>query len=364
VRARQWRGRAEGRGLRRAYTYTMLVVFAWGFSQVANKALLTASRDSAFLTPLQVAFWPVAVGWVALLLVLAGSGRLGQVRHVAPRGWVVLAAMGLFGWVGHSVGRNIALKLLPLPDGIMINYLHPMFVVMFQGALFGAAARRVSGWERPQPVRARPSFILLTSAVSLCLLGVAMIVTEGKLTALASSASFTGALAGVLGAFAWGVYSNLGRFVSMRSGREGEEITDVQSFAAMTVGLFVLAAALAGSGGLHLPSGYRMQLYLGALGPATVPAWPLIALHGVVVYCGGYTLWLYALAAGERAGGGHRLPLLTYLTPLLSISLGWIVLHESFGPGFWQGALLIAAGNVMALWGTGKRRAVIGKDRG
>ena len=348
--------------MRRAYTYTMLVVFAWGFSQVANKALLTASRGAALLTPLQVAFWPVAVGWVALLLILAGSGRLGQVRQVAPRGWVVLAAMGLFGWVGHSVGRNIAFKLLPLPDGIMINYLHPVFVVMFQGALFGAAARRLSGWERAQPARARPSFMLLLLAVSLCLLGVAMIVTEGRLTALGSSASFTGALAGVLGAFAWGVYSNLGRFVRMRSRREGEEITDVQSFAAMTVGLLMLAAALAGSGALHLPSGYRMQLYLGALGPATVAAWPLIALHGVVVYCGGYTLWLCALAAGERAGGAHKLPLLTYLTPLLSISLGWVVLHESFGPGFWQGALLIVAGNAMALRRTDKRRSVVGKD--
>jgi len=350
--------------LRRAYTYTMLVVLTWGFSQVANKALLLARREEVFLTPLQVAFWPVAVGWVALLLLLAGRGRLGRVRHVAPRGWMVLAAMGFFGWVGHSVGRNIAFKLLPLPDGIMINYLHPVFVVMFQGALFGAVARRVSGWERAQPGHGRPSLSVLLAAVTLCLLGVAMIATGGKLTALGSMASLTGALAGVFGAFAWGVYSNLGRFVSVRPGREGEEITDVHSFAAMTVGLFIMAAALAGSGALHLPSGYRMQLYLGALGPATVPAWPLIALHGVVVYCAGYTLWLYALAAGERAGGSHRLPLLTYLTPLLSISLGWVVLHESFGPGFWQGALLIAAGNVVSLLGTAKRRTVVEEDRG
>jgi len=350
--------------LRRAYVYTMLVVLTWGFSQVSNKALLLASREGVFLTPLQVAFWPVMVGWVALLLLLAGRRRLGQVRHLAWRGWVVLAAMGFFGWVGHSVGRNIAFKLLPLPDAIMINYLHPVFVVMFQGALFGAVARRVSGWERAQPANSRPSFTVLLMAVSLCLLGVAMIATGGKLTALGSRASLTGALAGVLGAFAWGAYSNLGRFVSMRPGREGEEITDVQSLVAMTAGVFIMAAALGGTGALHLPNGYHMPLYLGASGPAMVPAWPLIALHGVVVYCGGYTLWLYALAAGERAGGSHRLPLLTYLTPILSISLGWIVLHESFGAGFWQGALLIAAGNVVSLLGTGKRRAVLEEDRG
>jgi drug/metabolite transporter (DMT)-like permease len=66
-------------------------------------------------------------------------------------------------------------------------------------------------------------------------------------------------------------------------------------------------------------------------------------------------MWFRALELGAHAGEAHKLPPLTYLVLVLSVLLGRLVLHESFGEGFWQGTALIAAGNAVCLW-PGRRR--------
>jgi drug/metabolite transporter (DMT)-like permease len=67
-------------------------------------------------------------------------------------------------------------------------------------------------------------------------------------------------------------------------------------------------------------------------------------------YAAGYTLWLAALERGTRVGGAHRLPPLSYLLLVTAIALGWLLLHQPIGPGFWTGAALIAVGNLLVLW--------------
>jgi len=337
--------------LRRAYLYTLLVVMSWAISLPTNKALLLAERGGARLTPLEVAFWAIGVGWAALLVVLAARGRLGRVRDISARGWVVLGAMGFFGWAGYAVALNYAFVKLPLPDAVVINYLHPVFVVLFQGAMFGKAVRPVSGWEQAPLVKGRRGAGRMAVGLGLCLLGVAMIATEGRLSALGGVQSIGGALAALFAAFSWGVYSNLGRFVAVRPGQEASGMGDVQTWVAMTFGVGMMGAVLVGVGGLHAPGGYETLIYLGGAGQTAVAAWWLVALNGVVVYCGGFTLWLVALELGARRAGAHKLPPLTYLTPVLAVALGWVLLREPFGPGFWQGAALIAAGNGVNLMG-------------
>ena len=75
-------------------------------------------------------------------------------------------------------------------------------------------------------------------------------------------------------------------------------------------------------------------------------------------YGAAYTLWLYAIERAEGAGEAHKLPPLTYLVLVLAIAGGWLVLRESFEPGFWEGAGMIALGNVVTLWPT--RRGPVG----
>ncbi len=343
--------------MRRAYAYTLLIVLVWAISLVTNKALLLAMRDGGRLTPLQVAFWGVGLGWVALLAVLAIRRRLHHIHAIAARGWVALAAMGFFGWAAYPVALNAAFVRLPLPDAIIINYLHPVFVVLFQGAAFGALVRPITGWEWKSDLRRRPGPARLGAGLLLCLLGVATIATEGHLARLGGITSLLGALLALFAAFSWGVYSNLDRFVPLRPGYERRGLSDVHSFLAMTLGLAMLAAVVTIRHELRPVTGYAVPLFLGPWGPAPVAAWALILLMGIAVYCGSYTLWLCALELGARFGEAHKLPPITYLTPVLGVSLGWLVLRESFGPGFWQGAALIVVGNAVNVWPRRRQQA-------
>ncbi len=308
-----------------------------------TKALLLAERGGGRLTPLQAAFWTVAVGWLALLIFLAGRRRLGALRDVSLRGWAVLVAMGFFGWAGYLSALNLAFVCLPLPDAIVINYLHPVFVVLFQGTVFGSVVRRLTHWEHPAPRRSLQARRMALGLV-LCLLGVATIANEGQLSELRALPSVMGAVAALFAAFCWGVYSNLGRFA--QRGRANQPPPgDVQTWVAMTSGLAMMLVVLALGGGAGSPSGHLASIYLGPGVPRHMDAWVLVAFLGVVVYCGSYSIWLVALAIGRQAGGDHRLPPLTYLTPVLGVALGWLLLRESPGPGFWPGAVLIAVGN-------------------
>lgn len=331
-----------------AYLCTLLVVLSWGFSLAVNKAMLLGERQGAHLSPTQVAFWSIAIGWACMALLLAARRRLGHVLDIAPRGWLVLMAMGFFGWAGYAVALNFAFIRLPLPDAIVINYLHPVFVLAFQGTAFGGLVRAVSGFEQATDRSRRPSAARVAIGLVLCLVGVAVIATEGRLGALAQLRSTAGALSALFAAGCWGVYSNLGRFVSVKPGRRAAGLSDLHSFLAMSFGLLMMLLHLAAARQTGLPSGYHTALWLLAR-PTEVEVWALMVAMGIVVYCGGFTLWLYALELGGRLGIAHRLPPLTYLTPLLGIAVGWALLREGFGPGFWEGAALIAAGNAVNL---------------
>lgn len=330
--------------MRRAYAYIAIALLGWSIGPVGSKSLL-AIRDRVAPQPLQVAFWAISAGWVMLFVVLLARRRLGRLGDFSGRGWAVLVAMGLFGWAGYAGALNFALAHLPLPDAVVINYLHPVFTVIFQGAAFGVVVRGVSGWEQEEEVKARPPAGRLAAGLVLCLLGVAFIAAKGKLGGLGHFGSLGAALAALFAAFAWGVYSNLGRFVAVKPGREARGLADVQTFAAMTCGVVMLGAVLALGGNLHSPTGYSTRLYFASWGPVPVSAWLVFAAMGLFLYCMGFTFWLAGLEAGRAAGGAHRLPPLAYVTPVLTMTNGWLLLHESFGQGFWEGAILIALGN-------------------
>jgi len=332
--------------LRRAYLLTLVAVAGWSVGPVCGKTLLKAEGPGGHPHPVEVAFWAIAAGWVLLLGYLVARRRLRWLGELAWRGWIVLVLMGLFGWAGYAWWLNVALARLPVPDAIVINYLHPVFTVVFQGAMFGAVVRRVSGWEEAGE-RRRPRAATLGVALGLCLLGVAVMATHGHPSALGRVSSAAGAMAALFAAFAWGVYSNLGRFVAVRGGRAQSVPADVQTVAAMTFGLAMLAAVLVTGGVSGTPSSWHAQLLLPGSRSVDVSAWHVVGVMGLALYCIGFTAWLAALDAGRQAGAPHRLPPLTYFAPVLGIVLARLLLQEPFGAGFWQGAALIAVGNLV-----------------
>lgn len=321
----------------------------WTTGPIGSKAALLAERGGTRLTATQVAFWGVALGWAGLIAMLAAKGRLRRLRDVSGRGWLVLVGMGLFGWVAYQVLLNMAYERLSLPTAMVISYLNPVFVVLFQGSLFGRMVRPISQWEQGADCPRRFPVLRLSVGLGLCLIGVAVIVTGGRM-ALEAPKSLVGVLAALFGALAWGVYSNLGRFVAVRPGREATGLGDVQNLGAMAIGLLVMALGLAKAGELAPPVGFSTALYLLGPNPTRVEVWIPIIIMALLNYCGGYTLWLYAVERGEREGQAHKLPPLTYLVLVMAVALGWMVFKEPFEAGFWQGAALIALGNAVTLW--------------
>ncbi len=335
----------------KAYLYTLIAIFTWGASLAVNKAIVVAERAGARLTPMQVACWCIAIGWLSLLLVVALRRRVGLLRQIHWRGALVLFAMGCFGWVGSVVLLNTAFARLPLPDAIVINYLHPAFTVAFQGPVFSSIVHRISGFEQPVDRSRRPGPLVMGVGLLLCLLGVAFIATEGNLSSLGAVGSAVGALAALGAAVSWGIYSNLGRFVTMKPGRPAAGLSDLHTLAAQTCGLAIMILVLQVTGQETLPNGYYTTMFFFGWGPERVNAWPLIIGMGVVVYCLGFTMWLYAMELGARAGVAHKLPPLAYLSPVLAVAVGWALLREGFGPGFWPGTALIVLGNAVNLLG-------------
>ncbi len=340
-----------------AWLLMAVVVIGWSVGPVGAKALLRGRGPAGPPHPLQVALWAIAAGWVLLFLLLAARGRLAHLRDFSPRGWAVLLAMGFFGWAGYTVSLNYALARLPLPDAVIINYLHPVFTLLLQGAPFGLVVRRVSGWEQPPPEGvSRPPWPRLAAGIALCLLGVAFVATGGRPASPVSPGFAGGAAAALFAALFWGIYSNLGRFVALKPGLRPTGRADVQTFAAMSLGLAMLVAVLSAAGMLRGPAGQHTAVYFGNWGPASLGGWVVAAGMGLFLYCIGFTAWLAALEVGHAAGRAHQLPPITYLTPVLTILLGRLVLHDGFGPGFWPGALLILAGNLVVLLPSGRRR--------
>lgn len=341
--------------MKSAYLYALLAVLCWTTGPVGSKAALLATRGDARLTPLEVAFWAILLGWVALLARLLAGGGLRRLREVAGRGWLVVAAMGLSGWVGYPVAINFAYSRLPLAEAMLVSYLNPVLVVLLQGAWFGRLVRPVSGWEQ-QAERRRTPGVRVALGLTLCLGGVAAIATEGRLSALLEFRLSAGVGAALFAGLAWAIYSNLGRFVAVRPGNEARNRAEGQNLGAMTVGLAAMAGLLTHTGGWHLPSGFATTLFWAGAPFVRMDTWLLLAAMGLLNYAVGYTLWLHSLDLGTRAGEAHRLPPLTYLLVVLSVLVGWGLLREPIRPVFWVGAALIAAGNAVTLWPA--RRAV------
>ncbi len=335
--------------MRRAYVYTLITVVVWTTGPIGAKAALLAVRDGARLTPMEVSFWPVAIGWVGLAGLVLAQRRAALIASISARGWAVLIAMGLFGWVGYQFSLNYAYVRLGLPEALIISYLNPIFVVIFHGRAFGAVMARVSGWEQRPEVERRPSGLRLAVGLALGLLGVAVIATGGRLSTVQAPSSIAGAVAALFAALAWGVYSNLGRFVAVKPGHDARGLADVQNATAMALGVAAMAAVLAGTGAFGSPGGFTTAFYLGPK-RFDVSVWAPFAAMGILNYALGYTLWLRAVEEGHRLGEAHKLPPLTYLTLIFAIAGGWLLLRQPIGPGFWQGGALIALSNLVTVW--------------
>ena len=292
----------------RAYLSFFAVVILWASTPVAVDHLL----EEKGLSVLTVLATTAVFAAMALLIGAATMGRLQVVRKWKGRDWAIVIGMGMLGIVGYTSFYYLAFYLAPPDEVNVVNYLWPLFLVLFARPVLG---ERHDWWTWP--------------AIALGFVGAAGIVSQWRLGFLIEwkfvppwPSRFGGYYSAIAGAVCWALFSALGKRLSY------DKVT-AMAFYCLT-GAVVFSAALLFVGVEVRPDGFDwlLLLYLGA------------AVNGIA-----YALWFMALTKGPTALFAN----LVFITPFLALIYLWIFDVEPLRPGVWAAAALIVAGALLAV---------------
>ncbi|WP_245755201.1 DMT family transporter [Actinopolyspora alba] len=286
------------------YVRLLTLALLWGASFLFIKLGLAA------MSPTQVAFSRITLGAV----VLVGLCLLNGLRLVSPaspegrRLWGTIAGAAVFSnvlpWVLFGLGERT------VDSGIagVLNATTPLWTVVF-GLAFGT--------QRSLPP---PRLLGLLLGFS----GVVVILAPWH---------------GSSGLLGWGALACLGAamsygigFVYIGRGLNGSG-SDGQRLSPLTVGAMQMSAAT-GIAVLTLP--------LGGLGPVELAPVPLLAVGVLGVFGTGFAFALQLRIVSDE--GATTASTVTYLMPIVSVLLGWMVLDESFDPRVLLGMLIVLVG--------------------
>ena len=257
------------------------------------------SRAASAIPPLQLTAMTFAVSAGLGLGVLAWRGQLSALRQPA-----VVWAHGIFGLFGFHAFYFAALAWAPPAEANLINYLWPLFIVLFSAFLPGMGLSR---WH--------------LAGVGCGLAGCVVLLGGG--TGL-SAGAVPGYLMALGSAVTWAVYSVLARRLA------GVPTSAVAGFCAAT-------AVLAGLGHLGLEASVMPD----------ARAWVAVLALGVGPVGAAFFLW----DLGMKRGDPRLLGTLAYATPVVSTLLlaagGFAVLT----PALFVAAGLVALGGVLAARG-------------
>ena len=254
------------------------------------------SRAAAALPPLQLTAMSFCVSAVLGVALLAVRGELGVLRQPA-----VVWAHGVFGLFGFHALYFAALAWAPPAEANLINYLWPLFIVLFSAALPGM---RLSRWH--------------LAGVACGLAGCALLLGGG---AALTAAAVPGYLMALGSAVTWAVYSVLARrLAAVPTGA-------VAGFCAATA---VLA------GGSHLAFEATVMPDAGA--------WLAVLVLGVGPVGAAFFLWDH----GMKRGDPRLLGTLAYATPVASTLLLALGGFAVLTPVVLAAAALVAVGGLLA----------------
>jgi drug/metabolite transporter (DMT)-like permease len=269
----------------------------WGGMYVVSKVVLEVIPSFTLLSIRLV------LGALCLLVVVLATSGFKLSRRQA-----LLATLVGFVGFGVSVGLQfVGTWLSTAANAALVTSASPAFIL-----LFGAWLLR----ERITPRR------LL--ALALATLGV-LAVIDPRAASLDRSA-FLGNLALVGASVTWGLYSVLVKIAS-----RGVSVLEVSMF------------ALIGGLPLSVPLAFTevSRLDMAAVTPAV---WLGVLYLGVVSTALAMYLWNKSLSLLDAG----VVSLLFFAQPVVGAGLGAALLGEELGLGFWLGAVLIAAGLVIA----------------
>lgn len=284
----------RARGRVKGHILAFLTVFVWGITFVSTKVLLTV------VTPIEILFLRFSLGFLALCIIHHRVTPFMGVRVEA-----LFALAGATGVTLYFLMENIALTMTSASNVGVIVAIAPLFIALI--AMFATREERVG-------VKFFAGFVMAIS-------GIALISFTG---ASAGEVGLAGCLLAVLAAFAWAVYSAIGKRIAKLG--LSTVATTKRTFAWGLVFMLPFLPAMgfgqgaegAGLVGLIDPIMLGNLLFLGLIASATC-----------------YVMWNKAASIV----GVVNVSAYLYLTPVVTVVASVIVLAE---PLTWQIVLGVA----------------------
>jgi drug/metabolite transporter (DMT)-like permease len=287
-----------------AWTIVILVLMPVLFSS----NLVVGRAAVATVEPFTLAFWRWLIATLIMLPIVAGSLR----RHAPDlvRMVPLLLVLGVLGMMICGAGVYLGLRHTTATNGTLIYTTSPAFIVLFEMIL---GRRPFSG--------------LQFAGIALATLGVAVIVSRGDVTSLATVGFNPGDLAILAAAISWAAYSILlhDRRLQALPGR-------------------VVFAAIAASGTLILTPTWLFEGSIHGLLPTTANGWAAIAALAVMPSVGAFLAYQWLV----REVGAMRTGMALYFMPIVGLGLAAIFLGEAIHFYHLAGTLLTIGGVVLA----------------
>lgn len=298
--------RSESAGRIRGHALAFMTVAVWGITFVCTKVLLTAAN------PIEILFLRFALGALALCVIH---------HRITPfLGWrteALFAAAGATGVALYFLMENVALTMTSASNVGVIVAIAPLFIALI--ATFVTREERVS-----------PRFF---AGFAIAIVGIGLISYEG---AEAGDVGLAGCLLAVAAAFAWAIYSTIGK----RLGKLGLS-TVATTKRTFLWGLLFMLPLLPAMGFGHGAGGTESAHLAWLADPTMVLN---LLFLGLVASATCYVTW------NKAAGilGVVSTSAYIYLSPVITVTCSVAVLGE---PLTWQialGAALTIAGLLLS----------------
>lgn len=263
------------KNMRTTYILAFSAVFAWGTMAPLSKILLTE------MTNMEVLGYGSLIGVITLVAVLILSGEYKRLKEYNLKDLGEIFILGLIGYFLYSALYYKGLSILPSQTACILNYLWPIFAVIFS-IIFLKEKLKVS------------------SAIAILFSFAGVVIMVFRPGEQLTTDALVGSLLCIAAAALYGLFNILNKRIG-----KSQIINMI---------IYISCGAI---GGLSFCDISKVTTFTGeqVLG--------LIWL-GVVIDAGGFLLWAIALQKGDTA----KISNLAYATPVISMILSMVFLQE------------------------------------
>jgi drug/metabolite transporter (DMT)-like permease len=287
--------------LNKSYLLAFASVFAWGMLAPLSKVLL---KD---FTAMEILGYGSFFGSLTLLFIILFSKEKRRIFEYKPKDWIWLIFLGIIGYFAYNALYNFGLTVLPSQTACILNYLWPIFTVIFASIILKEKLSAKS-----------------IAAIILSFIGAGVVVFHPGESY--SGSALLGAVCCIIAAAFYGLFCTLNK----KTGKSA------------VINMFVfISCGAAGGLAFSLPKGFNMPTLSQLIG---------ILWLGIVVDALGYLFWAMALERGDTA----KISNIAYATPVISLFLSTVIGEKIYITSV-IGIILIIGGFLFQLKGEKKQ---------